>query len=136
MICETCPHEHHYGICHAPITETIRDDVSFTGRPPTGLKRTILVDTCHCGDRRTRTQRAMDDAVKLFDVPYQAFADFNLKKGDRIAFERDGVTLVGVISSIDENEVTGEIKIKCADQSPGWDAITQPVGTILDGILP
>lgn len=45
--CSSCGHRGHYGRCDYPITETVRDDVGWSG-PPSYLKRTIMVDTCHC----------------------------------------------------------------------------------------
>jgi hypothetical protein len=46
--CRKCGHEEHIGLCGWRKTETIRDDVGYGGIPPSGITRTILVDSCNC----------------------------------------------------------------------------------------
>lgn len=49
MNCPTCQHGDHAGrMCGDYITRTFRDDVSFTGSPPSGLKRTVIDRVCEC----------------------------------------------------------------------------------------
>jgi hypothetical protein len=46
--CGKCGHDEHIGLCGWQKTETIRDDVGYGGIPPTGITRTMLVDSCSC----------------------------------------------------------------------------------------
>jgi hypothetical protein len=51
-------------------------------------------------------------------VPFRDIEEFQIQKGSRVGFERDGVIITGIVTSYDVNKETGVVTITMEDNDP------------------
>jgi hypothetical protein len=61
----------------------------------------------------------------MSDSPYQDWHDFNIEVGSKVAYQVGDQLITGTVTSINEDEKTGEITMTFDqfDVGPGWTAV-------------